>query len=110
MVFILLLLGGLSVYCLMRSYINKYSWYFCAIIFSLIAALYASFLLISASGNYISVGYILDDFDGRMFLSLIANKINFFTIIRSQIHGALRIFHTAAIQGENKIGVVENAI
>lgn len=82
MVYILVLLGALSLYCLLKSYINKYSWYFSAIIWSLIAAMYASFLLISASGNYTSIGYIFDDFDGRMFLSLIANKMNFFTIIR----------------------------
>ena len=82
MVFILLMLGVLSFYCLFKSYINKYSWYFCAIIWSLIAAMYASFLLISASGNYISVGYILGDIDGKMFLSIIANKLNLFTIVR----------------------------
>lgn len=82
MVYILILLSALSLYCLLKSYINKYSWYFSAIIWSLIAAMYASFLLVSASGNYMSIGYIFDDFDRRMFLSLIANKTNFFTIIR----------------------------
>lgn len=82
MVYILLLLIALSVYCLLKSYINKYSWYFAAIVWSLIAAMYASFLLISASGNYSSVGYILNDLDRHLFLLLIANKIGVFSIIR----------------------------
>lgn len=80
--YILILLSILSLYCLLVSYANKYSWYFVLITWSLIGAMYASFLLISASGNYSSIGYMFGDLDRRIFLTLIKNKKHFFQIVR----------------------------
>lgn len=76
------MLAVLSLYCLLVSYINKYSWYFVIISWSLIGAMYASFLLISTSGNYSSIGYIFDDLDKKIFLAVIKNRIGFFKIER----------------------------
>ena len=82
MTYILIMLAVLSLYCLLVSYINKYSWYFVIISWSLIGAMYASFLLISTSGNYSSIGYIFDDLDKKIFLAVIKNRIGFFKIER----------------------------
>lgn len=82
MTYILLFLIVISFYYLATSYINKYCWYFIGIIWSLVAALYSVFLLISITGNYSSIGYVFNDLDRQIFLSMVKNKSSLFFIMR----------------------------
>ena len=68
----------LLIYYMIRSYINKYSWYFCGIITSLILAIYSIFFLLVIKGNYIAFGPI----DRWIFSFLVANRLGYFTAIR----------------------------
>lgn len=82
MTYILLFLIALSAYYLFTSYINKYCWYFTGIILSLVVALYSVFILISITGNYSSIGYVFNDLDRQIFLSVVKSKTNIFYIMR----------------------------
>lgn len=82
MTYILLFLIVISFYYLTTSYINKYCWYFIGIIWSLVAALYSVFILISITGNYSSIGYVFNDLDRQIFLSMVKNKSSLFFIMR----------------------------
>lgn len=82
MTYILLLLIIISFYYLITSYVNKYCWYFIGIIWSLVAALYSVFILISITGNYSSIGYVFNDLDRQIFLSVVKNRSNFFFVMR----------------------------
>ena len=82
MTYVLLALLVLSLFYFFTSYINTYSLYFVGIIWSLVIAMYSSFLLISITGNYTSIGYAFNDLDRDIFLSLIKNKIGHFDALR----------------------------
>ncbi len=72
----------LSLYCLYTNRINKYSWCFFAVLFSLIVSIYTTFLLLSTSGYYVSLGGIFNDLDRTVYLLVTQKKPNLFRIIR----------------------------
>jgi len=82
MTYIFLLLIVLAFYYLLKCYMHRFSWYYFASIVSLVFAMYATFCLISTSGNYTTLGYIFGDLDKTLFLRLISNKMNYFLLIR----------------------------
>lgn len=114
MTYILFFLIILSFYYLFTSYVNKYCWYFLGIIWSLVAAMYSVFLLISMTGNYLSIGYVFADWDKQIFLSIIKNRNNLFHTIRlfniSTVTYLviLRFFSVSYFKLRNKLNTVLN--
>lgn len=70
MTYIIIFLIFMTLYFLYKSHINKYSWFFVAIVFSLIGILLSSFMLISASGKYENFSFLFTDFDFTLFTKI----------------------------------------
>lgn len=82
MTYIIIFLILIMLYFLFKSHINKYSWFFVAIIFSLIGLLICSFMLISACGKYENFSFLFNDFDYTIFTKIAKLKPKISYIMR----------------------------
>lgn len=82
MTYIMLILISLSVFCFVKSFCNKRVLVLTVMLWSLIGMIFSLFFIISITSNYNALGYIFGNFDRNMFINIVKNRLNYFTIVR----------------------------
>lgn len=82
MTYIMVILILLSGFCFVKSFFSKRVFILTIMLWSLIGMLFSLFFIISITSNYSTAGYIFGNFDRNMFMSIVKNRLNYFTIVR----------------------------
>lgn len=82
MTYIMIILISLSLFCFVKSYCNRRVLTLTVMLWSLIGMIFSLFFIISITSNYNTLGYIFGSFDRNMFINIVKNRLNYFTIIR----------------------------